>query len=135
MSTGLDTSVVLRLLVGEPEDQARRALAEVETLMRRGSTLLVSDLVVSEVYYALQYHYRVPKVEALSLLKHFFGASGIKASGGAMGVLATPSLATAKPGFVDRLIHADYALSTREVLTFEQAAGRLQGVRVLKPET
>jgi len=46
-------------------------------------------------------------------------------------VLAVPNLATANPGFVDRLIHAEYAISTKEVLTFEKAAGRLPGVRVL----
>jgi predicted nucleic acid-binding protein len=129
--TGLDTSVVLRLLTGEPEAQARRALAEVQELIRGGAELLVSDLVVSEVYFALQHHYGVPKGEALSLLARFLAESGVKPLGAAATVLAELSLATAKPGFVDRLIHAEYRQAAMAILTLEKAAGRLPGVRVL----
>ncbi len=132
MNVGLDTSVVLRLLTGEPELQARRALAELEALAKSGATPLVSDLVVSEVYFALQYHYRVPKDEALALLARFLDESNVKPMGAAVKVLAVPNLATAKPGFVDRLIHAEYTNSDGEMLTFEKAAGRLPGARVLR---
>jgi predicted nucleic-acid-binding protein len=128
---GLDTSVVLRLLTGEPEPLARHALAELDTLTQEGAVPLVSDLVVSEVYFALQHHYGVPKPEALSLLATFLNESGVRPLGAAAEVLAVPRLATANPGFVDRLIHAEYAHAAGEVLTFEKAAGRLPGVRVL----
>lgn len=131
MKAGLDTSVVLRLLTGEPERQARRALAELEALAHSGTVPLVSDLVVSEVYFALQYHYSVPKAEALTLLARFLSESGVQPLGASAAVLAVPNLATANPGFVDRLIHAEYTHSAKEVLTFERAAGRLPGVRVL----
>lgn len=131
MSIGLDTSVVLRLLTGEPEAQARRALAEVQTLTRRGASLLVSDMVVSEVYFALQHHYRVPKSEALTLLARFFRESGVRPLGAAATVLAVANLATANPGFVDRMIHEEYRQAAKEILTFEKAAGRLPAVRVL----
>lgn len=131
MKVGLDTSVVLRLLTGEPEAQARRALAEMRALTARGASLLVSDLVTSEVYFALQYHYAVPKSEALALLARFFAESGVHALGASAAVLAASGLATANPGFVDRLIHAEYILFAGEVLSFEKAAKRLSGVRVL----
>jgi predicted nucleic-acid-binding protein len=131
VKVGLDTSVVLRLLTGEPELLAGRALAELNALAHNGATTLVSDLVVSEVYFALQYHYDVPKAEALSLLAKFLNESGVKPLGAAATVLALPRLATSNPGFVDRLIHAEYAGSTKEMLTFEKAASRLPGVRVL----
>jgi predicted nucleic-acid-binding protein len=131
VNAGLDTSVVLRLLTGEPKKQAQRALTEVQELIRRGAALLVSDLVVAEVYFALQHHYGMPKAEALTLLAHFLGERRIKSIGAAATVLAVPHLATAKPGFVDRLIHAEYRRSAHEMLSFEKAAGRLSGVRVL----
>lgn len=123
--------MVLRLLTGEPEAQARRALEEFEKAIRGGGELLVSDLVVSEVYFALQHHYGVPKAEALALLGTFLGESGVHPLGAAAAVLSEPNLATAKPGFVDRLIHAEYRQAAKEILTFEKAAGRLPGVRVL----
>jgi predicted nucleic-acid-binding protein len=128
---GLDTSVVLRLLTAEPEVQAQRALEALESATRRGTEVLVSDLVVSEVYFALQYHYGVPKAEALALLATFLSESGVHPLGAAAAVLAEPNLAAAKPGFVDRLIHAEYRRTAKEVLTFEKAAGRLPGMRVL----
>lgn len=131
MKVGLDTSVVLRLLTGEPETQARRALEEVQELMKHGAVLLVSDLVVAEVYFALQYHYGVPKAEALRLIGKFLADSGIKALGMASTVLTIPNLASANPGFVDRLIHAEYMHSVKEIITFEKAGVRLTGVRVL----
>jgi predicted nucleic acid-binding protein len=128
--TGLDTSVVLRLLTGEPEAQARRALSEVRALAAQGVSLVVSDLVTSEVYFALQYHYAVPKAEALGMLARFYAESGVEASGSAAAVLAVRDLATSNPGFVDRLIHAEYVNLAGEVLTFEKAAARLPNVRV-----
>lgn len=132
MKTGLDTSIILRLLTGEPERQARCALAEVQALLKQGAVLLVSDLVVAEVYFALQHHYAVPKAEALTLIATFLAEKGIQALGAAATVLALSNLATAKPGFVDRLIHGAYEQhSVDEMLSFEKSAKRLAGVRVL----
>lgn len=134
MKVGLDTSVILRLLTGEPEPLARCALVELRSLLTGGVTPLVSDLVVSEVYFALQCHYGVPKAEALSMLATFLKESGVKPAGAAAAVLAVSNIATVNPGFVDRLIVAEYVnLSAKEVLTFEKAAGRLPRVRVLTP--
>jgi predicted nucleic-acid-binding protein len=95
----------------------------------------VDDLVVAEVYFALQHHYAVPKSEALTVIANFLNAKGIKAGGAAVTVLATPNLATAKPGFVDRLIHAAYSqYAVEEMLSFEKSAKRLNGVRILTTE-
>ena len=57
MKAGLDTSVVLRLLLGQPADQAARAVAFLDELSRGGHHAVVSDLVVAEAYFALQHHY------------------------------------------------------------------------------
>ena len=54
---GLDTSFLLRLLTGEPESQAEQAVAELDLLREAGQKCAVSDLVISEAYYALQFHY------------------------------------------------------------------------------
>lgn len=86
---------------------------------------------VAEAHFALQHHYGMPKAEVLELLSGFLHERGIKAVGSSMAVLATPNLASAKPGFVDRLIHAEYRKHADEMLTCEKAAGRLTGTRVL----
>ena len=131
MKTGLDTSVVLRLLLGQPADQAARAEAFLDELSRRGHQAVVSDLVVAEAYFALQHHYDVSKRDALLGLRRLFADGEIGPLGAAAEVLATEELASAKPGFVDRLIHGAYADAADEMVTFEKAAGKLKSVRVL----
>ena len=56
----------------------------------------------------------------------------METTGEAAEVLDTPGLESAKPGFVDRVIHRGYLGSGGdELVTFERAARKLSGVRVL----
>lgn len=131
MKVGLDTSVVLRLLLGQPTDQSQRAVAFLEAVARRGDQAVVSDLVVAEAYFALQHHYEVPKNEALVALRRMFADGEIESQGVATEVLAMEGLASAKPGFVDRLIQGAYISNGGSMATFEKASGKLKSVRVL----
>jgi predicted nucleic-acid-binding protein len=127
---GVDTSFVLRLLVGEPKAQAKSAVVELNRLSAEGKQIAVSDLVVAETYFALQHHYKVPKKEALDTLKKFLNAPEVKSLGAASVVLAEPNLSRANPGFVDRLIHANYLSLTAGMLSFEKAAKKLSRTKV-----
>ena len=129
---GLDTSVVLRLLVGLPEAQARAAVTRLDDLLQKRISVAVSDLVVAETYFALCFHYKVPKQGALNTLKLFLESSEISGTGAALSVLQQPHLGRANPGFVDRLIHADYLGDGGSMLSFEKAAGKLTSAEVLK---
>lgn len=132
MKAGLDTSVVVRLLTGEPDDLALEAMRHVDERRRTGDRLLVSDLVVSETYYALQHHYGVPKREVLETLRSFLATPEVEATGEAAAVLETPALESANPGFIDRVIHRGYlGAGGDELVTFEKAAWKLSGVRIL----
>jgi len=132
MRIGLDTSVVLRLLTGEPQHLAVLAARRVESCLRGGDSVLVSDLVVSEAYFALQHHFGLSKAVALEVLAEFLLRSGIRAAGAAQAVLGLPRLAVARAGLVDRLIHAEYLRVADEMLTFEKSAARLPRSRVLR---
>jgi len=128
---GLDTSVVVRLLVGEPVVQAEAARGFLDELFLANQKAVISDLVVSEVYFALQFHYGVPKADALEALNSLFDSGEVVALGSAAAVLQTEHLASAKPGFIDRLIHAGYQKHGGSMVTFEKKASRLAGARVL----
>ena len=65
MTFGLDTSVVLRLLTGQPQELAVHALARYQEGIANGDSFYVSDVVASEAYYAIQHHYGKTKEEAL----------------------------------------------------------------------
>lgn len=132
MTVGMDTSVVLRLLIGEPAGQARAALEWLRKARASGTTPVVSDLVVSEVYFALQYHFGVSKAEALLHLALFLASGDVSADGVVAKTLAIPGLATVKPGFVDRLIHEQYLRGgAAGMVTFERAARTMRGVILL----
>lgn len=127
----LDTSFVLRLLVARPLDQfyvASRFLQEQRTAQ---GSLHVSDLVLAEVYFALQSFYQMPKADALTAIATFIQHSGVTTTPVARTVLALPNLASTKPGFVDRLIHGSSHAAGHTFVTFEKAAKKFPATVVL----
>ncbi len=97
--------------------------------MERGEQVLVCDLVLAEAYYALQYHYDVPKIEARLLLERFAQSHVVEIDpAGAIGALEARSGA----GFVDRLIHARYRGRGAVTTTFERKLGALEGAARLR---
>lgn len=129
--TSLDTSVVIRLLVGEPAGQYLRASKFLRDQILAGQVVHVSDLVFAEAYFALQGYYQLPKQDALQALALFARHSGVTVTAVAREVLEFPKLATAKPGFVDRLIHGASQTVGHTLVTFEKAATRLPATVIL----
>jgi predicted nucleic acid-binding protein len=131
---GLDTSVVLRLLVGSPPKQARAALEFVREGVAAGVRIVASDLVVSEAYFALHAHYGVPKIEAVSALLEMLGSGLVEPADGPgiLAVLSAAGRSSAKPGFVDRLIHDQYRRASASMVSFERAARRLPATTILR---
>ena len=130
-SVGLDTSVLLRLLAGVPEKQAKKAEEALDAISEARGKVHVSDLVLCETFYALQFHYKVPKKEAITALRNLSQAEEIECSTMARSVLSQTNLHSANPGFVDRLIHAQYQATGTPMLTFEKAARKLPNTRIL----
>jgi predicted nucleic-acid-binding protein len=128
----LDTSVVMRLLTGQPQDlaeAARHYLAEVE---QSGAKVFVSNLVVLEAYFACQHHYGMPKAAVLAGLHTLLSMPTLIVHPYLLPLLAAEGLASAKPGFLDRLIHAEANAARLPLVTFEKAAARLPFTHLLK---
>ena len=131
MSLGLDTSVTLRLLTGQPPSQAEAARALVASA---AAPVAISDLVVAETYFALRHHYAVPHAEAVRALHALLSDDRIRSSGIARAVLAgavAQGASKSQPGLLDRLIHADYARDDLQLVTFDRELARLGGARRL----
>ena len=105
MIIGLDTSVVVRLLVGLPERDFRLARKRLEDAYEAGDIVLISDLVLAEAFHALRYHYEVPEFEVRARLADFV-ESGLALLEPAAGVRALRSRGGA--GLMDRMIHERY---------------------------
>jgi len=69
MTYGLDTSVVIRLLMGEPPELVEKVATFVNSALAEGNDFFISDLVVSEAYFVLQKYYGKSKELAVSDLR------------------------------------------------------------------
>lgn len=128
---GLDTSVLLRLLVGQPEDQYQTALHFMAAVEMAGDRVLVSNLVIAEAYFACQHHYGISKADVLLGMGTLFARQTFVVHPAVLELLSRNGIASAKPGFLDRLIHAEYARFGTPLATFEKAARKLPGVKWL----
>ncbi len=130
---GLDTSVVMRLLIGAADPQHDTAVSTLRSALKSGHRIIVSDLVVAEAYFALQAAYGVPKKDAIRSLLCMFDSGDVNPESGgcAPDVLRESLTHASKPGFVDRLIHAQYQSRHASMLTFEKAAKKLPDTRVI----
>jgi predicted nucleic acid-binding protein len=130
---GLDTSVLIRLLIGLPAEQASTAVDFIKRARIAGRETVVSDLVISEAYFALHSHYKVPKPEAIAALRGVLRSGLVEPADGpeVVEMLEETTRSSSKPGFVDRLIHAQYERLSASMVTFEHAAGRLAGTTVI----
>ncbi|MBP5320038.1 MAG: hypothetical protein J6334_03545 [Kiritimatiellae bacterium] len=131
MTHGLDTSVVVRILSGLPEGVAEAVAERIATEIAAGNDFAVSPLVLSEAYFALQYHYAFTKEEALRSLSALAATSGIHVPQYARTILDKPDLARARPGFVDQMIVSEYALAGSDTYSCEKAFPRLEGTVVI----
>ena len=131
MRYALDTSVLVRILTGLPQPLAANVAMALEKKRRAGDSFVVSNLVLSEAYYAVQHHYGVDKAAALEALRVLSLQRGFEFSDEAKGALALPNIAKASPGFVDRLIHGEQVVRGVKVLSCEKDFRKLPDTELL----
>lgn len=131
MTFGMDTSFLLRLLTGQPKELAEKALSRYLEAVGRGDSFSVSDTVVTEAYYALQHHYGKSKEEAIEALKGVSEDDSIAFSAGFESVISLPNLAKASPGFLDRVLAADYRSRGQITISCEKSFRRLPDAEVV----
>ena len=93
--------------------------------------MVVSDLVVSETYYAMQHHYGVDKRSVLLALRFMSKQPGFEFSAVAQEVLSLDDLERVNPGFVDRLIHGESIQDGMKILSCEKSFRRLANAEVI----
>jgi predicted nucleic acid-binding protein len=128
-TVGIDTCILLRLVVGEPIAQAEKARAFIENSFNHGVNICVCDLTVAEAYHALVHHYEVPKAKTVRVLKAFLESPMITSTGHALSVLGEYKGTGA--GFVDRLIRMELLDHAHEIATFDRSFARLENVSII----
>lgn len=131
MIFGMDTSYLLRLLTGQPKELAEKALLRYQEAVGQGDSFFVSDTVVTEAYYALLHHYGKSKDEAIEALKGISEDDSIAFSEGFDSVISIPNLLKANPGFLDRVLAADYRSRGQITISCEKSFRRLPDAEVM----
>ncbi len=127
---GIDTSILVRLLTGEPRKDFLDCVAGLIALVEHeGSEIFASNQVIGEAYVAVQHHYRVSKPDARAGLLDVL-RSGLVSPLNGHAVFAALE-ARASPGLFDRLIADDYGRAGLEVLTLDRRMAALADVRCL----
>lgn len=127
---GIDTSVLVRLLTGDPERGFRHCVEALTALVEEdGAEVLASNQVIGEAYVAVQHHYGVTKAEARAALSSVLGSGLVSPLNGAS-VLAALG-AEGGCGLLDRLIADDYRRADLITLTLDQRMAALPGARRL----
>ena len=127
---GIDTSVLVRLVTGHPEDGFEYSLSALRALVEDdGAEIFASNQVIGEAYVAIQHHFGISKLDARAGLLDVL-QSGLVAplSGGS--VIAALG-ASGGAGLLDRLIASDYSRANLSVLTLDKRMAALPGAGLL----
>jgi hypothetical protein len=85
-----------------------------------------------EAYFACQHHYAMPKVDVLMGMSALLSLPTFVVHPLLLSLISTKDLA--KPGFLDRLIHAEATSANLSLVTFEKASARLSRTIILRGE-
>ena len=128
---GIDTSILVRLLTGDPAKDFQKTVKALEKILadEPSAEIMASNQVIGEAYIAVQHHYGVSKAAARSALLTVF-ASGLVAplNGGAV---LKALLSSGGCGLLDRLIVDDYHAHALVTLTHDQKMAALAEARKL----
>jgi predicted nucleic acid-binding protein len=127
---GIDTSIFVRLLTGDPADGFERCVRALTALVEEDEAeILVSNQVIGEAYIVLQHHYGISKAEARAALGTVL-RSGLVAPLNGAEIFALLA-AQGGCGLLDRLIADDYHRRGLESLTLDARMARLAHARKL----
>ena len=127
---GIDTSVLVRLLTGDPVADFAYCVRKLSALVEvDGSEVFASNTVIGEAYIAVQHHYGVSKADARGGLLDVL-RSGLVSPLNGHAVFSALE-ASENPGLFDRLIAGEYARAGLEILTLDRKMASLSDVRLL----
>ena len=127
---GIDTSILVRLATGDPEDSFENCVRKLTALIKHDDAeVFASNQVIGEAYIALQHHYGVSKPDARAALASVL-RSGLVAPLNGTGVFAALEAASGC-GLLDRLITDDYRRAELITLTLDRKMAALPQARRL----
>ena len=129
MRYGIDTSVLMRLITGQPVEAFDYCVTRLSALVQEGAEIFASNQVIGETYIGVQHHYGVTSQDARASLIEAL-RSGLVSPLNRQSVLSALE-ASNRPGLFDRLIADDYSHSGLKALTLDRRMSRLPNSQYL----
>jgi predicted nucleic acid-binding protein len=127
---GIDTSVLVRLVTGDPVAGFEHCVRKLTTLIEHSDAeVFASNQVIGEAYIAVQHHYGVSKADARAGLLQVL-RSGLVAPLNGSATLTALETDTGC-GLLDRLIADDYRRANIVTLTLDRKMAALPDARRL----
>ena len=126
---GIDTSVLVRLVTGDPPETYDHCVQELSKLVARGDEVFASNQVIGEAYIAIQHHYGIDKDSVRAGLANALRSGLVAPLNGRAIINLLESSGGA--GVMDRLIVDDYSHRELPVLTLDQRMSSIRGARGL----
>ena len=127
---GIDTSILVRLVTGDPEADYERCVRKLTRLVEQDDAeIFASNQVIGEAYIALQHHYGVSKIATRAALATVL-RSGLVAPLNGPPVFAALAANTGC-GLLDRLITDDYRRANLNTLTLDRRMAALDTSQIL----
>ena len=124
---GIDTSVLVRLLTGEPEASFEFCVTKLSALVENeAAEIFVSNQVIGEAYIAVQHHYGVSKNNARAGMLEVLRSGLVAPLNGEAVLAALEEVGGA--GLLDRLIADEYSRRGLQVLTLDDRMAALPDV-------
>lgn len=124
---GADTNLIVRFLVKDDENQARK----VKQLLDKGEILFINDVVLSELYWVLIHVYEYSKNDFVIALDALLEMRNIRFFDHSVVSAALAEYIHSNVGFVDCLIHQINKHRGLFTLTFDQKASNLENMGLL----
>ena len=129
-SIGIDTSVLVRLVTGQPPNLFTLCVEGLSGLSAGGVEVVASNQVIGEAYVVLQRHYGISREDSRTAL-HATLTSGLVSPLNGRLVLDALS-ALGGPGLFDLLIANDYSQAGLETLTLDRQMASLPATQLLE---
>jgi predicted nucleic acid-binding protein len=127
---GIDASILVRLLTGEPEGSFAHSVSRLSALVEADrAEIFASNQVVGEAYVAVQHHYGVSKSDARAGLVQVLHSGLVAPLNGSSVFTALETEAGC--GLLDRLIADDYDRVGLVTLTLDRKMAALPDTRHL----
>lgn len=126
---GIDTSILVRLLTGDPVDGFDACVRSLKKIVEDDAEVYASNQVIGEAYVAVQHHYGVSKADARGALLSVLTSGLVRPLNG-HSVLADLK-STTGCGLLDRLIADDYRRIGLTTLTLDRKMASLPHARRL----